>query len=207
MKKYFFVLIFTSFISAGANAQSDFMWSKNTLSFNWEIGVPLKANYLNSASLAGANLDFRHFINNKFSLGVAWHWNTFEEYLSPRVFENPEGSRAIFTDAVPQVYVMPMLLKAHYYFDGGKNMKPYAGLGLGAQYARQQVFYNIFVTDVHNWGFAARPEVGLMYKFDNATGGLHFNVGYNYATNQNETFRINNLQHLGISIGGWWNLY
>lgn len=207
MKKYFIIPIIILFGSAMASAQSDFLWSKNTLSLNWEIGLPLKADYLSSASLAGANLDFRHFINNKFSLGVAWHWNTFEEYLSPRVFENPEGSRAIFTDAVPQVYVMPMLLKGHYYFDGAKNLKPYAGLGVGAQYARQQVYYNIFVSQVDNWGFAARPEVGLMYKFNNATGGLHFNVGYNYATNQNKTFKINNLQHFGISIGGWWNLY
>jgi hypothetical protein len=70
MKKYFFALLITLFVSAGANAQDDFLWSKNTLSFNWEIGVPLKANYLNSASLAGANLDFRHLSITNSALGL-----------------------------------------------------------------------------------------------------------------------------------------
>ena len=207
MKKYLIISIIAVFLSAGADAQSNYWRTKNILSFNWEIGIPMNTNYLTSVSLAGANLDYRHFINDKFSLGVAWHWNTFEEYLSPRVYEKPDGSQAVYTDLVPQVYVMPMLVKGHYYFDAGQTIKPYIGLGVGAQYAKQQVFYNIFVSETDNWGFAARPEVGLMYQFKSRPGGLHFNAGFNYASNKNEDFKIDNLKHIGISIGGWWNLY
>jgi outer membrane protein W len=208
MKKYIFsslLIVFTAFTTV--HAQSDKWRTKNIMMANWEIGLPINSNYLTSASLAGANLEFRHFINPKFSMGMAIHWNTFEQYLSPRVFEEPDGSRAVFTDIVPQVYVLPILLKGHYYFDAGNNFKPYAGLGLGAQYSKQSVYYNIFVSDTQNWGFVARPELGLMYQFKELHGGLNFNAGFNYATNKNETFRIDNLKHIGFSIGGWWNLY
>jgi outer membrane protein W len=206
MKKNALIIFFLLTVLA-ASAQSDYWKTRNILSFNWEIGLPMNTDYLTSASLAGANLDYRHFIKDKFSLGIGIHWNTFEEYLSPRVYEKPDGSQAVYTDLVPQVYVVPFLLKGHYYFDAGTTIKPYIGLGLGAQYSKQQVFYNIFVSETDNWGFAARPEVGLMYQFKNANGGLHFNTGFNYATNQNEDFKIDNLKHIGFSIGGWWNLY
>ncbi len=207
MKKYCTLIIIYLFISTGVKAQSDYWRTKNILSFNWEVGIPLNTNYLKTVSAAGANLDYRHFINNNFSLGVAWHWNTFEEYLSPRVYEKPDGSQAVYTDMVVQAYVAPMLLKGHYYFDAGNIIKPYVGLGIGAQYAKQQVFYNIFTSETDNWGFAVRPEAGLMYQLPNKRGGLHFNAGFNYATNQNEAFKIDGLKHIGLSLGGWWNLY
>lgn len=207
MKKYIFSLLVTGFISFNASAQSDPWWTKNIMSVNWEIGVPLMSNYLSSASVAGANLEFKHFIKDKFSLGMGLHWNTFEQYLSPRVYEVPDGSRAVFTDLVPQVFVLPILLKGHYYFDAGNNIKPYAGLGLGAQFSRQRIYYNVFVDDNSDWGFATRPEVGVMYQFKYGHGGLNFNTAFNYATNNNPNFRVYHLKHLSFSIGGWWNLY
>jgi outer membrane protein W len=207
MKKSLIILGIFSIISCSLQAQKKYWHTKNILSVNWEIATPLNKDYLTRTSFAGANFDFKHFVSDKFSLGMGLHFNTFEQYQSARVIEKPDGSSAVFTDFVPQVYVLPLLLKGHYYFTTSKNIMPYAGLGVGAQFSQQRVFYNIFVSREDNWGFAARPELGLMYQFENATGGLNFNMGYNFATNKNPDFRIENLQHLGFSIGGWWNLY
>ena len=140
------------------------------------------------------------------SVGSGFSWNSFEQYHPPRVYEKPDGSQALYTDFVHQVYTLPIYLNAHYYLKGGDKLKPYAGIGLGAQYSEQDAYYNIFVTEEKNWGFVARPEIGLLYRISNYFG-LHANVGFNYATNQSEAFRIDDLKHVYYSIGIYWNNY
>jgi len=207
MKKTIFIISFLSFISIASMAQSDYWRTKNIMTFNWEIATPLGSEFTNKTSISGANIEFRHFVNNNFSLGAGIHWNTFEDYISPTVYEKADGSTAVYSDLVPQVFVLPMLVKGHYYFDAGNQLKPYVGLGIGAQYSEQNLYYNIFVSSAENWGFAARPEAGLMYQLPNRRGGFNLNVGYNYATNENPDFKMESMSHLGYSIGGWWNLY
>lgn len=207
MKKISFFIAALSLYAFSASAQSNNWRTKNIMLANWEIGTPLGSDFVKKTSLAGANVEFRHFVSPNFSVGAGIHWNTFEEYLSPRVYEKADGSGAVYTDIVPQVFVLPMLVKAHYYFDAGNKLKPYLGLGIGAQYSEQSLYYNIFVSSANNWGFAARPEAGLMYQLPNKKGGLHLNIGYNYATNENPDFKMESMSHLGYSIGGWWNLY
>ena len=187
------------------NAQTD--WHlKDMATLNWQIATPLSTDYLKKTSLAGGNVEYRRFIKPNMSVGIGLSWNSFEQYIPPKVYEKPDGSQALYTDFVHQVYTLPMYLNAHYYFSGGDKLKPYAGIGLGAQYSEQAAYYNIFVTEEKNWGFVARPEVGLLYRISNYFG-LHANVGLNYATNKNEAFKIDNLKHVYYSIGIYWNQY
>ena len=205
MKKLI-ILIYISFISAGSiNAQTN--WHLDHMGLvNWQIATPVSTNYLKETSLAGGSVEYRKFIKQNMSVGIGLAWNSFEQYIPPKVYEKPDGSQALYTDFVHQVYTLPIYLNAHYYFGGGDKMKPYAGIGLGAQYSEQSAYYNIFVTEEENWGFVARPEVGLLYRFNNDFG-LHGNVGFNYATNKNDAFKIDDLKHVYYSIGIFWNMY
>jgi len=204
MKKLI-IFIFTIVACTGSiDAQK---WNlDNLMTFNWQIATPLSTNYLKETSLSGGNFEYRRFLNPKFSVGIGFSWNSFEQYIAPRVYEKPDGSQAIYTDFVHQVYTLPMYLNAHYYFGGGENMKPYAGLGLGAQYSEQSAYYNIFVSEEENWGFVARPEAGLLFKL-NDYFGLHGAVGFNYATNKNDDFKIESLKHVYYNVGIFWNVY
>ena len=76
------------------------------------------------------------------------------------------------------------------------------GLDIGGQYSEQSAYYNIFVTEENNWGFVAKPEVGLLWRIGQYAG-IHANVGFNYATNKNEAFKIDELKHVYYSIGGY----
>lgn len=205
MKKI--ILFFSALVLTGAVLQAQNGWrQKNMMLLDWEIGVPLNTKYLKEASLRGGNFTYRHFLNEKFSIGGGLSWNSFEEYIPSTLYEKPDGSSAFYTDMVRQVYTLPMYLQGHYYLDAGKAVKPYLGLGLGAQYSEQSAYYNIFVTEVDNWGFLVRPEVGALIKMGDHSG-FNLSAAYNYATNENEDFKIESLSHIAFSVGIWWNLY
>jgi outer membrane protein W len=203
MKKLI-IFLFIYIIAAGSiNAQTHF---NNFTTLNWQIATPLNTHYIKETSLAGGNIEYRKFIKPNMSVGIGFSWNSFEQYIPPYVYEKPDGSQQLYTDFIHQVYTLPMYLNAHYYFNGGAHLKPYAGLGLGAQYSEQSAYYNIFVTEEDNWGFVARPEVGLLYSLSDYFG-LHANVGFNYATNKNDAFKIESLKHVYYSIGVFFNAH
>ena len=205
MKKLIILLYISAISVISINAQTD--WHLKDMGLlNWQIATPLSTNYLKETSLRGGSVEYRRFLKQNMSVGIGFSWNSFEQYIPPKVYEKPDGSQALYTDFVHQVYTLPIYLNAHYYLKGGDKVKPYAGIGLGAQYSEQDAYYNIFVTEEKNWGFVARPEIGLLYRISNYFG-LHANVGFNYATNNSEDFKIDDLKHVYYSIGIYWNNY
>jgi hypothetical protein len=80
-------------------------------------------------------------------------------------------------------------------------LQPYIGIGLGTQYSEFNTYFNIYQIQEKNWGFVARPELGLLLNFkDSPLKGL-VNVGYNYATNQYDEFDISHVVHLAVNVG------
>jgi len=206
MKK--FAILFAVAVISGisAFAQKSNWYLKNIMTLNWQIATPLNADYLTKTSLAGGSFEYRHFASDKFSIGAAISWNSFEQYFPAKVYERPDASAAIYTDMVRQVYTLPIMATAHYYLDGGDMVKPYIGLGVGGNYSEQSVYYNAFVSDIDNWGFLVKPEIGALIKMGDYSG-FNVSVGYNYATNENTDFKVKSMKQLTYSIGGFWNIF
>ena len=130
-------------------------------------------------------------------------WNSLYEYAPRKTYELPNG--AVTTDLYKYVYTLPFGLNAHYYFQGNKLVTPYAGLMLGTTYSQQKIYYNTYVTEDENWGFYIRPEIGAMIKFDEYTNwGLLIGARYNYSTNQQADFKIDNISTISLQLGMAW---
>src|SRR5690349_10323962 len=82
-------------------------------------------------------------------------------------------------------------LDYRHFFKEKKMLKPFVGIALGGQYLQQSLYYNVYVTDDDNWGFVARPEVGVFIK-PNEYKEWGFLVAANYSYSTNKTDLIDN---------------
>ncbi len=125
----------------------------NVVGLSWEIAVPTNSNFLTATSLAGGKVEYRKFLPGKpVSFGVSLGWNSYEQYIPTQTITYDNGTKAITTDMDRNIYTVPVAALGHYYFNYGKTVMPFVGLGIGAQYSEQTIYYNIFESDDYNWG-------------------------------------------------------
>jgi outer membrane protein W len=192
-------LIITAILFLSATAM---FAQTNLLSLGWNINFPGNTDYLTKTSFAGGKIDYRHILKHKnISLGVSLDWASYEQYFPSQTFQKPDGNGAVTSDFVAQVYQVPFVATIHYYFSESKRLKPFAGLGLGASYMEQSLFYNVYESDENNWGFVARPEIGAIIKSKDSNWGLLLGANYSIATNKTESIDRNSFNSFGINIG------
>lgn len=178
----------------------------NLYGLSWEISVPTNNDFLDKTSLAGGKLEYRHFLLGKpISLGVAVSWNSYEQYIPTQTITYGGGNKAITTDMDRTIYTVPITAIGHYYFNWGKPVLPYVGVGIGTQYSEQHIYYNIYENNDYNWGFTVRPEIGVLIRPGQKNWGILAGASYGYSTNQNDFFGINNLKNVAFNIGFFLN--
>jgi outer membrane protein W len=198
MKKLIIIVLLCVLLNAKNYAQN-LLAQKDKFFLGWEVAVPTN-DLISGTSWSGGRFEYRRMVNHNISVGIGMSWNSFDDYVPRTTYQKPDGTGAVTTDLVKDVYTVPITLSAHYYFDAGKKLLPYIGLGLGTEYADQNLYFNIFGAEQNNWGFVARPEIGLIYPF-NTHGGIYLNAAYNYATNKNDIYNTNSLAQFAVSLG------
>ena len=174
----------------------------NLIGGAWNINFPTNTDYLTKTSLAGGKIDYRHFIKHtNYSFGFALDWASYEQYFPRQTFQKPDGNGAVTSDFVAQVYQVPFVATFHYYFKESKMLKPFVGIGLGASYMEQSLYYNVYVSDENNWGFVARPELGAIIKPHGNSWGFLLGANYSIATNKTELLDKNSFSNFGLNIG------
>ena len=198
MKKFIIILLVLVMFQTKNYAQS-FYTLQDKFMIGYEVGISSN-DFISSTSWRGGRIEYRRMINPNFSVGFSGSWNSFEEYVPKTTYEKPDGSGAITSDLVKDAYSVPLTLNGQYYFKAGKKILPYVGLGLGTMYSDQTIYFNIYGIEDNNWGFAARPEIGIIYPFTPETA-VYFSGTYNYASNKNDAFKVSSMSHIALSIG------
>jgi outer membrane protein W len=205
MKKIILIAIGYMFLYTQAGAQMEKRSSLMHLS--WEIAFPVSNPYLSETSLSGGRFEFRQMIKPNTSVGLAMSWNSFDEYVGRKTYTSGDGATAVTTDMVRQIYTLPITAVIHRYFYGkSKKLVPNIGIGLGAMYAEQSSFINIYEISSENWGFVVRPEAGLMYEMGSGFYG-QLGASYQWASNKNEGLKLNSLSQFAINVGIAWKIY
>ena len=197
MKKSIIILLVLVMLYTGSYAQS---LGPDKFSIAWEVGIPSN-DFMSATSYSGGRIEYQRMIKPNVSVGIAGSWNSFSEYVPKTTYQKPDGSGAITTDIVNEIYSVPLTLTAKYYFLHDKRaLTPYVGIGLGAQYSAQAKYFNIYGLEDNNWGFVARPELGLQFSF-NRNSSLFLSGVYNYAAIKSDFFNTDNLDHIALAIG------
>lgn len=199
MKKYIILglVLMLGFGSSFAQGRMN-----NLFGLSWEIAIPTNNEFLDKTSFSGGKAEYRHFLKQApVSFGVAVSWNSFEQYIPTQTVTYKDGNSAITTDMDRVIYTVPVMATAHYYFNYGKKAMPYVGLGIGTQYAEQNIYYNVFEDTQNNWGFAVRPQIGVLIRPNGGNWGILLGAAYSYATNKNDLFQNDNLKSFNFNIG------
>jgi hypothetical protein len=203
-----FSLLFILMASVSSFAQNDNQRPlfKQMGFLSWDVNIPVDNDFVSSTSYKGGSFGFRKMLKNgKVSVGGDISWNTFQEYADRKTYQL-ENNGAVTTDFVKYIYTLPLSLNSHYYFTSEKLINPYIGIGIGATYASEELYYNTYVTEDDQWGFLVRPEVGAIIKFQPYSGwGIILGGRYNYSTNEQTDFDIKSLQSLELQLGIAWN--
>ncbi|WP_448697865.1 outer membrane beta-barrel protein [Mucilaginibacter sp. AW1-3] len=197
MKKLAYIIILlTGFCKY---AQGQFPVKTNLFFVGYQVAIPTNNNYLTSTSWSGFNFDYRYMIKPNISVGIGNSFNSFSQYFPQQTYEKSDGSGSVTSDMVRHIYTAPITASIHYYL-AGKMIKPYVGIGMGAEYSEQDAYFNIYTVYSKNWGFVVKPEAGAFAMFSSNVGGF-ISVAYNYSTNSESDFHIDHLSHIPITVG------
>lgn len=191
-----FIFLFTV-VSVVASAQiyeSGFHITLNTLK-------TLSDNeFIDRTSSNGVRLGYSKFLGEHFGIGIEGGYSVMQGHDPFKTYSYEGG--AISYESFRYVNYYTLMVNGQYYFIQGKNFLPYASLGVGVASGRYKEFYNVYLDEDKNTGFAVRPEVGTLFRVKEHAGwGLKAAVGYDYTTNKSEYFNTDNLSSLNFQFG------
>jgi hypothetical protein len=197
MKKIFLILFF---LLEAFKSPSQ----KGIAAVSWEINFPNVDDYLTKTSYRGGKAEYRKFLNKNFSVGVAFSWAGYEQYIPSQTYEKPDEGGAVTTDVDRVVYQVPISVTGHFYPSLKSRMfRPFIGLGLGGQYLAQHLYFNAYSLERNNWGVIARPELGTLIRLSEDEYGVGVLIGgsYQYASNQEQSLSPGHFSNIGLQLG------
>lgn len=169
----------------------------------WDYNAPLSnKEYVSSSSPHGGVLGFRYFIRDgQLSLGLELSSTTFDQYEPARVY--PQENGHLYTDLYRYLYQYGAVVNAQFYHPVKSEIFfPYYGLGIGANYNRFDLYYNIYEESESAWGLLLRPEAGILVRFgEHRSLGAIAAVHYDYSTVKNPTYDISGFSSVGVKVG------
>ena len=170
---------------------------------NLDMNKPLSNTaWIEDLSMSAGKVGYRGFITPNFSAGLDLGWANFDQYEPTSTKQNATG--AITTDYFHYIYSYSGVISGQYYLkpEDEDRFFPYAGLGLGASTNEYVLYYNIYEESERSWGFLARPEIGVIFRFSERSPlGIMAAVHFDYSTNQSDTFNYSNFSTVGFQIG------
>jgi hypothetical protein len=190
MKKI--IILFLSCVAITAQAQHNYLY------VGFDISKPATPDFVNATSGNGVKLGYRFFIDDRFSIGIDFNKNTYDQYEPTETFSTGNGH--ITTDYFTYIYSFGIAASGQYNFNLKDKFFPYVGLGLGALNNEYTLYYNIYSESDRDWGFLVRPEAGITAKLGRSLGAFA-SVTYDYTTNKSDYFELDNFSTVGFQLG------
>ena len=173
-----------------------------TLNLNYRMSAPLgdSHDFISKMSFRGASMDYHYYLTERLAVGASVGWNTYYkhcDYKTNNFIMN--GEKVTITgDQFRYLNVVPIMASVRYFFtDGNAAILPYAGLGIGTNWAETRLEVGDLVAKEKGWQFAFAPEVGFIVPFSEHVG-LNLGAQYQYSV---KASGLPTLQDFGIKIG------
>ena len=169
-------------------------------SIGYNVALPMNdfKNFVSSTSYRGFNASVLHGISDKVSAGLATGFQDYYQKNSRQLYHFSDGSdvSAVVTYTIQTI---PILAEVKYNFSPAATVQPYASIGVGGNMIAYNQMFGEFGDQQSKFGFAARPEAGLLIPFKNKVSG--FSIGASYSIMPFKEGDFKNLNSLGIHAG------
>lgn len=173
--------------------------SDGALTAGLNILIPTYTEFVGNTS-TGFRLGYSRFKTDTFGWGFDVAYNTLDDYVPRQTYEYPGG--AITTDVYNYMYHLTFLVNGQYYYKATSRLVPYASLGAGVALTEYRLFYNVYKESDNSIGFVARPEAGLLFRLkEYGSLGLKTAVSFEYATNKNKAYELENFSGVAFQFG------
>ena len=173
------------------------------INVDWQVGVPLGADFADKISGWGMNFEGGYFVTPAITVGPFISYQTNLQSISRQTLDLGDGS-ALTTNQKHALFQLPFGVTGRYNWLTDSVFQPYAGLKLGASYAEMSSYYYVIKQYTDTWGFFVSPEIGVsIFPRPDYRLGFHVALYYSYATNSGDvlTYSINNINNFGIRVG------
>jgi hypothetical protein len=139
-------------------------------------------NYESGTSTYGMSMEFRSMVRQRFSVGLAFDSNRFDDTKSLETQVLPAGG-TISGPTYRYAHEFAIKVTGHGYLMDGP-LRPYVGVGLGGDWNYAYVQSADLASTKDNFNFIVTPEVGVTWMAVSGASsvGLNLSVRYNYST-------------------------
>lgn len=178
-------------------------YDKISFSIGWQANAPINTDFTDQFNGWGMNFEVNYAINNRWSLGGFFNFNTNHNYIDRQTIKLSD-TESLTTDQLRSMFQLPFGLTTSYKLWNSKIFQPYVGAKAGAAYAKATTYYGTGGLYDKQWGFYVSPEIGAkVYPFKNKRFGFHIAGFYSFSTNKLQTLtnEINGLNNAGFRLG------
>jgi hypothetical protein len=179
MKKYPLIIALAGILFLSKDALSQQRGLK--LDLNYVAGIPTGnlRNLSDQVSWRGWEAAIMYGITNQISVGVGFGTQDFYQKYPRAVYHSPGADiSAVVTNSIQ---TSPVLAKGRYLLTPTGVVRPFVGLGVGADFVHYRKFYGEFVDEDTRVKFAGQGEAGIDISFGSSRlSGFHISGAYNY---------------------------
>ena len=202
MKKYLgWAALCVASLCIGRSASAQLL-PDSYFNVDWQINMPLGHTFAEKTSGWGMNIEGGYFVTPDIAVGAFLSFQTNLQNIPRQTLLLRDAS--LTAQQEHAAFQLPFGVTARYQWLPDSIFQPYAGLKLGAEYAKFSSYYYVVKSYAETWGFFVSPEIGVsIFPRPDYRLGFHVALYYSYATNSGSllSYSVDGLNNFGIRVG------
>lgn len=197
--KHIRLSLITSVLLVACTILTEPIYAQQRVQFKlgYNTGMPIGEfkDYMTKNSFRGFLGELSFPVNNRLKLGLGVSYNDYYEKVPRQIYETKDGTLSAVISK--SIQTTPIQFKGYYDLTDG-NIRPYVGIGLGANLVGFAEFIGEFGERTYSFKPSASAETGINIPFNKETRASGINLGAHFNYLPYKKNNLNNLNNWGV---------